>query len=183
VTKKKFLENIALEISNCQICQVGKSGLPVAGEGNPDAEVVFIGEAPGKQEAKAGRPFIGPAGKILRFLINEVGLKEEGVYITSPVKYLPDRGTPTKEDINHGRIHLNKQLEVINPKFIVLLGSVAAQALLEEKFPITQVHGTIIEKNDRKYFLTFHPAAGLHYPPNRILLKEDFKLLKRLLNT
>jgi uracil-DNA glycosylase len=182
MNKKKTLENIAEEIKLCKICKIGKTGQAVAGEGSPDAEVVFIGEAPGKQEAKTGRPFIGSAGKILRSLINEVGLKDEDVYITSPVKYLPIRGTPTKEDIDHGRIHLNSQLEIINPKIVVLLGSVAAQAILEAKFPVTQVHGTIIEKNNRKYFLTFHPAAGLHYPPNRILLNEDFKLLKKLLN-
>src|SRR5205814_7925733 len=102
------------EIVTCPICPVGKSGKAVPGEGNPDADIVFIGEAPGKQEAASGRPFIGRSGQLLRNLIRSIGLDDEkDVYITSPVKYLPDRGTPTSQDIAHGRIHLMKQFEVI----------------------------------------------------------------------
>ncbi len=172
--KMKRLADVAKEIEKCEICKIGKSGMAVPGEGNPDAEIVFLGEAPGKEEAKIGRPFIGRSGKLLRSLINEVGLREEEVFITSPVKYLPDKGTPSSDDISHARIHLNKQLEIINPKIIVLLGSVAAQAMLGEKIPITKEHGKIIEKEGRKYFLTFHPAAALRFPPNRELLRGDF---------
>ncbi len=181
MNKQKALEKIANEIKNCNVCKEEKSGKAVPGEGNPDAEVVFIGEAPGKKESLTGRPFIGRSGQLLRSLIREVGLKEEDVFITSPVKYLPDRGTPTPQDIKHGRTHLEKQLAVIDPKIIVLLGSVAAQGVLEMKIPIAKEHGKIIEKDRRKYFLTYHPAAAIRFQKNRPFLVADFKKLKSLL--
>lgn len=180
--KTEQLAKIAEEIRKCQVCRQEKSGEPVPGEGNPDAEIVFIGEAPGKTEAKTGRPFVGRSGQLLRSLIREVGLKELDVYITSPVKYLPDRGTPTREDIFHGRTHLEKQLVIIDPKIIVLLGSVAVQGVLNEKLPVIKEHGHIIEKNKRRYFITLHPAAALRFPPLRKTLVEDFTKLKELVN-
>lgn len=174
------LTKIALEIKNCSICQKDKIGLPVPGEGNSQAKIVFIGEAPGREEAKTGRPFVGRSGQLLRQLIREIGLKENQVFITSPVKYLPKRGTPTKEDINHGMIHTEKQLNIINPKIIVLLGSIATQGVLGEKIPITKQHGKIINKDKQTFFLTFHPAAALRFPPLRKLLAKDFQKLKKL---
>src|SRR5580704_5798504 len=104
MNKQQALDKIAKEIENCKLCKVGKNGMAVPGEGNPDAAIAFIGEAPGRQEAATGRPFIGRSGQLLRSLIRGIGLNEEDVYITSPVKYLPDRGTPTSQDIAHGRI-------------------------------------------------------------------------------
>lgn len=186
--KQKELDKIALEIKNCKICVVGKSGLPVPGEGNPDAEIVFIGEAPGKKEAATGRPFIGRSGQLLRSLIREVGLREEDVFITSPVKYLPNGpdgtpgGTPKPADVAHGRIHLMKQFDVIQPKVVVLLGSVAALGVLQMKIPVKSEHGKIIEKDGLKYLVTLHPAAALRFPPLKLLIKEDFEKLKILVN-
>jgi len=180
-TKKSSLTKVAEEIKKCKICPLGKSGLPVPGDCSPDAEVVFIGEAPGKEEAKVGRPFVGRSGKLLRSLIVESGLAEEAVFITSPVKYLPDRGTPTSKDIKHGMIHTQKQLDIINPKIIVLLGRVAAEGVLGEKISIVKDHGKLIEKNGRKYLLAFHPAAALRFPPNKQKLTQDFKKLQNLL--
>lgn len=171
------LERIASEIRRCRVCQLGKSGLAVPGEGNPDSKILFLGEAPGKQEAKTGRPFIGRSGQLLRDLIKGIGLKEEDVFITSAVKYLPDRGTPTKIDIAHGRVHLFKQLEVIEPKIIVLLGSVAAQALIQEPYQVGKFHGQVINKDGYKLFPTYHPAAALRFPPLKKVLEEDFKKL------
>ena len=183
MTKNQALEKIANEIERCWICKVGKSGKAVPGEGNPDANVVFIGEAPGRQEAKTGRPFVGRSGQLLRRLIAESGLAEEDVFITSPVKYLPDRGTPTRMDVAHGRIHLVKQLAVINPKLIVLLGAVASLAILEEAVAINKRHGEIIRKDDKKYFITFHPAAALRFPKLKTLLLADFKKLHAIMLT
>lgn len=179
--KRKALEQIAQEIEECEICKVGKSGKSVPGEGNPDADIIFIGEAPGKQEALSGRPFIGRSGKFLRLQIQAVGLKEEDVYITSPVKYLPDRGTPTPADIAHGRIHLMKQFDVIQPKIIVLMGNVAAQGVLEEKVPVMTRHGTTLEKEGKTYFLTLHPAAAIRFLKFRKLFEADFQKLFELL--
>jgi len=181
MNKQKALDQIAKEIEQCAECKVGKGGKAVPGEGNPDADIVFIGEAPGKNEAIVGRPFIGRSGKLLRTLIQEAGLKEEDIFITSPVKYLPDRGTPTPDDIKHGKIHLDKQLDVIEPKFIVLLGSVASKALLESKVFVAKDHGRLFERNGRTYFLTYHPAAALRFQKNKPFLVEDFKKLNKLL--
>lgn len=172
--KANALEEIAQEIKKCSICPVGKTGIPVVGEGNPNAKVVFIGEAPGKQEAKTGRPFIGRSGTLLRSLIRSVGLQEEDVYITSPVKYLPLRGTPTIQDIDHGRTHLEKQLQIIDPSLVVLLGAVAAYGVLEKKVLVKKDHGTIIKKDGKSCLITVHPAAALRFPSFKALLVEDF---------
>ena len=181
--KQKKLEKIAREIDACDVCKIDKQGVAVAGEGNADADVVFIGEAPGKQEAVVGRPFIGRSGQLLRGRIREIGLKEEDVYITSPVKYLPNRGTPTSDDIAHGRVHLMKQFDVIQPKVVVLLGRVAAEGVLQKKVYVSKEHGEVIEEKDGiKYFLTYHPAAALRFPHKfKPFLKEDFLKVKDLL--
>ncbi len=184
MNKQKVLDKIAKEIENCKICKIGKSGKAVPGEGNPDADVVFIGEAPGKKEAVEGRPFIGRSGQLLRSLIRGIGFDDEkDVYITSPVKYLPDRGTPTSSDIAHGRMHLMKQFDVIQPKVVMLLGRVAAEGVLEKKVAVAKEHGQIIEeRNGIKYFLTLHPAAALRFPNKyKPLLQEDFRKVKKIL--
>ena len=178
--KQLALDKIAEQISQCPICKKDKVGIAVPGEGNPDADIVFIGEAPGKQEAATGRPFIGRAGKLLRSLIAEAGLNEKEVFITSPVKYLPIHVTPTPEEVAHGRIHLMAQFAILEPKIIVLLGRVAALAVLERNILIAKEHGTIIEQDGRKYLLVYHPAAPLYSPKLRTVIHEDFKQLKKL---
>lgn len=184
INKQKALDRITQEIENCQICQQDKIGKAVPGEGNPDAKVVFLGEAPGKKEAETGRPFVGRSGQLLRSMIRDAGLKEEDVYITSPVKYLPKRGTPTAKEIAHGKIHLDQQIEVINPEIIVLLGSVASQGALGEKIPTLKNHGQIIERDGRKYLVTIHPAAVLRFPNKfKPSILSDFKRLKDLLKS
>jgi len=180
MNKQILLEKVNEEIRECEICPLGKSGKVVVGEGNPDANVVFIGEAPGRQEAMSGRPFIGRSGQLLRSLIREAGLKEKDVYITSPVKYLPDRGTPSGKDIMHGKMHLDKQLEVIDPKIIVLLGKSAVKGVLEMDIPVKLRHGEIIEKDGRKYLVTIHPAAAIRFPPLKEIISEDFEKVRTL---
>lgn len=183
MNKQKALDKIAKEIEACEVCKIGKSGKAVPGEGNSDADIVFIGEAPGRQEAATGRPFIGRSGQLLRSLIREAGLKEEEVYITSPVKYLPDRGTPSVSDIKHGREHLMKQFAVIQPKFIVLLGNVATQGVLQSRIQVKKEHGRIIERDGKRYFITLHPAAALRFPSLKILIQKDFEKLRSLLKS
>lgn len=177
--KQEKLEEIAKEIESCKICKTNKHGKAVPGEGNADAEVIFVGEAPGKLEAESGRPFIGRSGKLLRKMIIESGLKESDVYITSPVKYLPDYITPTSQDILHGRIHFDEQVDVINPSLIVLLGRVASEAVLGRKISVVAEHGKVIHENNRNMFVTVHPAAALRFTKMREILNEDFKVLKR----
>lgn len=180
MNKKKALEQIAQEIESCATCKEKKSGKAVPGEGNPDADIVFIGEAPGRTEAVIGRPFVGRSGKFLRAQIQAAGLKEEDIFITSPVKYLPDYVTPKPSDIVHGKMHLDKQLAIIDPKIIVLMGNVACLGVLGEKIPVMQKHGTVVEKNGRKYFIMLHPAAAIRFQKFRILFLEDFQKLRAL---
>lgn len=178
----KELEIVAASILNCEICNKAKKGRLVPGEGNANADLVFVGEAPGKEEIISGRPFVGRAGKVLRELIYSVGLKAEDVFITSAVKYLPKNYvTPKPKDIIHGRTHLLKQLHVIRPKVIVVLGNTSAISLLNEKFSISKVHGTVLRKDGFTYFLSYHPAAPLYSPKLRETIFKDFKKLKRLI--
>jgi len=175
------LQKIAEEIEACAQCREGKLGRAVAGEGSAFAEVVFVGEAPGKEEAKVGRPFIGRSGKFFRLMIQEIGLEEKEVFITSPVKYLPRRGTPNKADIVHGRGHLFRQLAVVAPKIIVLMGKVACWAVLDREVSVSQEHGEIIKDGVKAYLITFHPAAAMRFPKIRKEFADDFKKLKWLL--
>jgi len=179
--KQKQLESVVNEIRECKACKQNKIGKAVPGEGNPDARIVFIGEAPGKTEAKTGRPFVGRSGKLLRAQITNIGLKEKNVFITSPVKYLPKKKTPSRSDIIHGRTHLNKQLKIINPQIIVLLGNTAIQAVLEKPYPIYTWHGKKIKRHGKTYLLLFHPAAALRFVRIKKLFLEDFEKLKEYL--
>lgn len=181
MNKTTALEKIAQDIATCHLCQEDTLGTSVPGEGNPDAKIMFVGEAPGRQEAETGRPFIGRSGKLLRAFIESNGLLPEDVFITSVGKYLPKKGTPSSAQIAHGREHLLKQIAIIQPKIVVLLGNVAIQGVLQEKVPIKKVHGTIQEKNGIAYFLTLHPAAALRFPPLKKTLTEDFVTLKKLI--
>lgn len=188
MSKATQLAKITQEITRCAECksvgsalgseQVSKS---VPGEGNPDADVVFIGEAPGRNEAETGRPFVGRSGKLLRSLIASVGLTEEEIFITSPVKYFPGKRTPTKPELLHGRAHLLKQLAVIQPKFLVLLGNSALFALSTKSIPVSHVHGTVQEYSSFKSFVTYHPAAAIRFVKNKVVMEADFQKLHRIL--
>lgn len=179
MNKQYELDKLKKQVETCSQCQHESIGVAVFGEGNPDARIMFVGEAPGKNEAITGRPFIGRSGKLLRKYIQEIGLKEEEIYITSPVKYLPERGTPSKKQIHHAKTHFDKQVEIINPAIIVLLGKTAAYAVLEEDISVLAQHGTIISKNNRSYLITLHPSAVLRFPKYASLLRDDFKKIKQ----
>lgn len=181
MNKKEKLEKIAARIKRCPLCRNWGTGKAVPGEGSPDAQIVFIGEAPGKEEARTGRPFVGRSGKLLRETIRGIGLKEDEVFITSPVHYLPPRGAPSKESIAHGLTHLIKQLSVIEPEIIVLLGNTAGLALLDRAVNATREHGSVVRSNDRTYFITFHPAYALRFTGPRALFIRDFNSLGRLI--
>ena len=177
-SNSKKLEAVNQEILSCEYCLEHARGKKlVPGEGSIDAEVVFLGEAPGRKEAETGRPFVGRSGQLLRSLIAKIGLSDQEVFITSTVKYLPEKKTPDRQDIDHGRIHLSKQLEVINPKLVVLLGSVAQKGVWDEPLPVLANHGQVVQKG-RSYFVTLHPAAALRIQKLKPLLESDFGKLK-----
>lgn len=161
--------------------------LPVIGEGSHDAEIIFVGEAPGKNEAKTGRPFCGAAGKILDELLKHINLDRQKVYITNIVKERPPNNRdPKPEEIEAYAPFLEKQIEIINPKVVVGLGRFSSEFLmnkfgLSEKYDsIGKIHGQIFDGNDRqgeliKIIPLYHPAAAIY---NRHLLKdlkEDFE--------
>ena len=179
--KQILLSEIAEQIIRCKECKKETSGKAVTGEGSSNAKIVFIGEAPGHKEAETGRPFIGRSGQLLRKEISNIGLDETQIFITSAVKYLPNRGTPTKTQIRHGQIHLWKQLEIINPNIIVLLGNSAIEGVLNESMPINKWHGKVLEKDDKKYFFSFHPAAALRATKTKKHFIADFAKLKKYL--
>jgi len=181
MNKRKELQKIAKEIENCKECKKNKYDLAVPGEGNPDAEIFFCGESPGIEESKIGRPFVGRAGKFLTQLLNSIEIDRKKVFIASPVKYYPGKRILKNEEIAHGRKHLLKQIEIINPKLIVLLGNVALKALFpDKKLSVSKIHGEEIKK-EIIYFPTFHPAAAMRFPKVRKLMREDMKKLRAVI--
>ena len=175
------LDRIARTIAACRACKRGCTGKAVPGEGSPDAAVVFVGEAPGRDEAKTGRPFVGRSGKLLRQLIRDIGLDEAGVFITSPVHFLPKRGTPAAGMIEHGKEHLFEQLDIIRPKVVVLMGATACRAVLGRKAEVAKEHGTVVEQDGRTCFITVHPAYAIRFQKGREMLEADFQVLRKLL--
>jgi DNA polymerase len=176
------LQAVAAEIGQCSLCKQGGTGKAVPGEGAADAGVMFVGEAPGKSESKAGRPFIGRSGKFLREMISSLGLTESDIFITSPVHYLPVRGTPAIAMIEHGRIHLLKQIKIIKPTVIVLLGNTACRALLGRSCEIAKEHGSVVEQNGMAFLITCHPAYAARFPEGKRKFIRDFKVLSKLLS-
>jgi DNA polymerase len=114
-------------------------------------------------------------------MIGEIGLDERRVFITSPVHYLPLRGTPSAKTVLHGREHLLKQLSVIDPEIVVLLGNTACLALFGSKASLTREHGRVVRKDGRTYLITYHPAYAMRFPEGKKQFASDFAKLKALL--
>jgi DNA polymerase len=149
----------------------------VFGDGNPEAELVFIGEAPGKNEDQQGIPFVGAAGKFLNEMLEMIGLKRPDVYITNIVKYRPPNNRdPLPEEKTDFMPYLESQLEVIQPKLTVTLGRHSLNCFLPD-LQISQVHGRPKRYKDRVYLPLFHPAAALYNGAMRQTLIDDFALI------
>jgi uracil-DNA glycosylase family 4 len=180
MTSDLRLKKIAREIARCPVCRKGCTGKAVPGEGAPDARIVFVGEAPGREEAKTGRPFVGRSGQLLREAIRKVGLVEGDVFITSPVHYFPLSGTPSSGMIEHGKEHLFRQLDVIRPDIVVLLGATACRAVLGARVQVAKEHGRTVVRDRRTCFITLHPAYALRFPAAKETFSADFRKLRRL---
>ena len=160
----------------------------VFADGNQDAEVMIVGEAPGKIEDKLQKPFVGRAGKLLDDLLGRVSLDRTKVYITNVVNYRPDKNRkPTHEEINKFKKILFKHIEIIKPKCILLLGATAAKAVLNHEGPLSKVRGKWKNiKIINSYFnvvTTFHPAFLLRQADKKkIALKDFFKFSRKLKN-
>lgn len=178
--KADELERIAEEIrahrgcgfEPCETC-----ANPVPGEGSPDARVVFVGEAPGAQEDKTGRPFVGGAGKLLSELLGSIDLAREDVFITNVLKARPPKNRdPKPAEVEHSRPWLEAQLAVIGPELLVPLGRHALGRFVPG-LKISEVHGTLIEHEGRRYFPLLHPAVALYARERRSELLDDFAKL------
>lgn len=181
--KKSALQSLREEIGECQRCKLSKGRTNIVfGEGNPDAELMFIGEGPGRDEDLQARPFVGDAGKLLTRLIEKMGFKREQVYIANMVKCRPPMNRdPEEDEMNACRAFVEEQIRIINPKIIMCLGRIAAQSLLNTKIPISRLRGTFYKYKDFPVMPTFHPAYLLRNPKDKNLTWEDaLKVLKKL---
>jgi len=150
----------------------------VPGEGDPQARVVLIGEAPGASEDRSGRPFVGRAGRLLDQVLETAGLPREDVFITNVLKARPpDNRDPRADEVAHHLPWLEAQLEVIQPELVVPLGRHALNHFAAAEDRITKVHGELIERRGRSLFPMYHPSAALRAPPVRDLLFEDAERL------
>ncbi len=177
------LEAIAKEIASCTRCELAKTrNLTVPGEGNPAAEILFIGEAPGWHENQQGRPFVGPAGHFLEDLLRSVSLKRSDVFIANVVKCRPPQNRdPLPEEIAACRGYLEMQLRVIKPKLIVTLGRYSMAKFFPAGKGIGDLHGTTCVKDGSLCFAMYHPAAALHQPALRRTIEQDILKVPGLL--
>lgn len=147
--------------------------------GNPNADLMFIGEGPGADEDEQGIPFVGRAGKLMNQALKGIGIDRNDIYIANIVKCRPPGNrNPEKEEALACLDYLRNQVLVIKPKIIVLLGNVALKNILGENYGITRTRGNWIIKKDIKYMPTFHPAALLRDDSKKIFFWEDLKLVK-----
>jgi uracil-DNA glycosylase family 4 len=162
-----------------EICNAATNLVP--GEGNPDAQVVFVGEAPGASEDRQGRPFVGSAGRLLDRLLGDAGLERADVFITNVVKARPPKNRdPRVKEVRHYLPWLLAQLDVIEPRLVVPLGRQALAHFAPEA-RITQAHGQVVETERWRLFPMFHPAAALHNQDLRPVLHEDARALRAAL--
>ena len=176
------LDLIAEKVKECQKCKLCETRTKaVPGKGNFDAEVIFVGEAPGKNEDIHGEPFVGAAGKRLDMILEDTGINREDVYITNIVKCRPPKNrVPSKQEEEACIEFINQEIEIINPKIICIMGNTAYGTLLNGK-EITKNHGKIVEKDGKKFFITFHPAATIYNQKLVDELKNDFRKLAEFL--
>jgi uracil-DNA glycosylase len=177
------LEKIAADVRGCPLCKLSRSRKnAVPGEGQLSAKIMFIGEAPGRSEDEKGRPFVGAAGRILDELLKKAGIERSEVFITNIVKCRPPNNRVPKEDeLTACRPYLDRQIALIKPKVICILGRTAYSALLGGS-SITADRGKIMERAGQKYFLTFHPAAVIYNKGLLSALEADLKKLAAEIN-
>lgn len=182
--KQAKLDQLKEEIIKRKICPELANGATqlVFGDGSPDAEVVFIGEAPGKNEDEQGLPFVGAAGRFLNEMLEAIGMKREDIYITNIVKYRPPGNRdPFPDEKVEFLPFLKKQLAIIKPKLIVTLGRHSMESLLPPGLRISQVHGQPKRYNGEVYLPLFHPAAALYNGGMRQSLIDDFERIPTVL--
>ena len=179
VNKKTELEKLYCKYKNCQECPLGKLGRTqvVFGQGNPDTKLMFIGEAPGRDEDLKGAPFIGRAGQLLTKIIEAMKLERKDVYISNIAKCRPpENRTPlTEESEICKKLILFKEIDIIKPQIICTLGACATQALLGNNIKISKARGQFFKFNNYQIIPTFHPAYLLRNPEAKKYVWDDMK--------
>ena len=179
------LSRIAEIASECIRCPLSETRTTVVfGTGSPNADVMFVGEAPGYHEDQQGEPFVGAAGKLLDQLLGEIGLAREDVYIANVLKCRPPGNRdPRPEEIEECKGYLRSQLELVDPKVVITLGNFATKLLLKRDVGITRLRGQVFPWWNRRLVPTFHPAAALR-GGERVLgqMREDFGLARQVID-
>ena len=178
------LQELKNMVLNCHLCNLSKTRTNVVfGEGNPNTKIIFIGEAPGREEDLQGKPFVGRSGELLTKMIeNVLNIKREEIYISNIVKCRPPQNrNPEIEEVEACKPYLLKQIEIIKPKIIVVLGAVAFKSLLNNDTPISKARGNLYDFNGIKVIPTFHPSYLLRNPSKKREAFIDLKLIKEFL--
>jgi uracil-DNA glycosylase len=184
---RETLADIKVDIGeDCRRCKLHKLGRKkvVFGVGNPDANLMFVGEAPGADEDEQGIPFVGRAGQLLTKIIEAIGLTRDDVYIANVIKCRPPQNrNPEQDEVDTCEPFLFRQIDTIKPKVIVALGTFAARALLRTLDPISRLRGRVYDYRGAKLIPTFHPAYLLRNPASKRDVWEDMKLVRTLLQS
>ena len=168
------------QCENCRLCQTRTNVVP--GEGRLDADLMFIGEGPGRDEDLQGRPFVGASGQLLDSMIHALGMERCEVYICNIVKCRPPQNRNPEPDEAQACIgYLRQQFVLVRPKVIVLLGKIAARYVLNDETPITRLRGNWIERKGIWFMPTYHPSALLRDPSKKREAWQDFKAAKQKL--
>lgn len=171
------LKEICMNCTECGLCETRTN--VVFGAGNPNADIMFIGEAPGEREDLTGLPFVGRAGQLLDKYLEAIDVKREDVYIANMCKCRPPKNRdPKPEEQDRCIEYLREQVKLINPRIIVCLGRISAQRLISPDFRVTVEHGRVFEKGGFKIMGTFHPAALLRNPNRKPDALEDFLVIR-----
>ena len=180
--KEEQLKNVCQKMANCQLCQLAKTRHNlVFGDGNPHAQIVFVGEAPGADEDEQGLPFVGRAGQLLTdIIVKGMKLERKDVYICNILKCRPPGNrNPLPDEISMCEPFLKKQLQIISPKIICALGTFAAQTLLKTDIPISALRGRFHSYEGIKLMPTYHPAYLLRNPSAKKPVWEDVQMIMK----
>jgi DNA polymerase len=183
---EEALATVRADIGDCTRCKLHTLGRTqiVFGVGNPHADLMFAGEAPGHDEDVQGIPFVGRAGQLLTKIIEAIGLTRDDVYIANVIKCRPPQNrNPEPDEVGTCEPFLFQQIDIIKPKVVVALGKFAAQTLLCSLDPISRLRGQVFDYRGAKLIPTFHPAYLLRNPSSKREVWEDMKLAKRLLES
>lgn len=180
-SKDTQLQSFHRSIQDCQVCRLFKGRRTVVfGSGNSDADVVFIGEAPGAEEDRQGLPFVGASGQLLTRMIESIQLSRDEVYIVNVIKCRPQGNRdPKPDEIASCEPYLLHQIEIVAPEVICTLGRFATQALLKTSEPLGKLRGRVFDYQGSKLIPTYHPAALLHNPQWKRSTWQDLKLLRK----